>query len=116
MLRHPQRQHHCLALAKGESSPEDWILSRTIKHFHNHPIVDADTLRHNRRICRTPCQRHRLMIARKELTELLELDTLITNPHEQVDIGQCSGSCRHEHAYFSVSLTYFYLPSDNARI
>ena len=113
MLRHPQRHDHCLAMAKGELTPNHEILNRrTMKHFHNHPIVDADSMRQKRRICRTPCQRHRLMITRRELTDLVTpqddkiANSIRFNPNEMIDIGQCSGSCQNGHAQFSVSHSF----------
>ena len=106
MLRHPQRHHHCHSMARGDSTPIDEILERTKTHSYNHPTFDADVFRQKRRVCRTPCQRQRLIMTQKELAELVvprEEHQNVANPNKLVDIGQCSGTCHRGHAHIFVS-------------
>ena len=106
MLRQTRRHQRafCVSLAKNGDLPRtDALLSSKITHYHNHPIVNADSIRSNLKICQRPCQRTELMISRKDLAEILSINHHSINPKEQVDIGQCSGNCRHHSSMYTVS-------------
>ena len=119
MLRQTRRHQRafCVTLAKNGDLPRtDALLSAKITHYHNHPAINTDSLRNNRRMCQRPCQRTELMISRKDLAEILSINHHSTSPNELVDIGQCSGNCRHHSSMYTVSCNLVHYFSNTLRM